>query len=127
MSWTLSESGSEIELADWTISGQGTIDWDITMTGGTLDIDRWFKTSGDLDISSGTAEIGATFDVSGDVDLSAGMLFMDYEVTLTGDLDISGSATLQVDEDFTGKGELDFSGGMIEVAAGKIAAFTPND
>jgi len=126
ITWNISDSGSEIELADYSITGQDTIDWNVNMTGGTLDIDRWFKASGDLDISGGTAEIGDTFDVSGDVDLSGGTLQLDYANTITGDMAISGG-TLQVYQNFTCDGELTFSAGKMALAANKTAAFTPND
>jgi len=88
-----------------------------TLTGGTSTIhvtslcdcggESYDYTACDIDVRAGTLEVDNTFKTNGDVDLSGGML--------------------QVDEQFTGKGELNFSGGTIKVAAGKIAAFTPND
>lgn len=112
-------------------------DGDIEVSAGTLTFDEcildyaesptWTLTGGDIDVTSLCDCGGVSYDYTAcDIDISSGTLEVDNTFKTNGDVDLSGGM-LQVDEQFTGKGELNFSSGTIKVAAGKIAAFTPND
>jgi len=123
----------------WDITPNIKGDGDIEVSAGTLTFDEctldkdnittWTLTGGTstIRVTSDCDCGGASYDYTAcDIDVQGGTLEVDNTFKTNGDVDLSGGM-LQVDEQFTGKGELNFSGGTIRVAAGKIAAFTPND
>ena len=107
-------SAGTLTFGNCVLKRSNTTMWDVT--GGTLHV------TSDCDCGELFYDYTAC-----DIDLSGGTLKVDNAFKTTGNVTISATGTLDVDNSFTGTGTLAFSGGTISVAAGKAAAFTPDD